>query len=432
MRSLDIIQKSIDYIEDNLKVEITVQELADNANFSLFHYYRLFQAAVGMPVMQYIVRRKLLHAVFEISCAEKMIDVALKYGFETHAGFYKAFKREFGHTPAQFIKKHKVNKPHKINLFKEEHIMITHKRISKILKNWNLENEAITDIFYDVNGIHNDNVFYVGEKYVIKVSANIGKLKSTNDISKSLEKNGFFAATPIKTTDGKDIVEDDELYFILINRLQGECLKANDMYEGDYKSKARFVGEIIGQLSLALEKIDVIVNDVNIYENVKNWALPKTKDLLYLPQTICNDYLETFGGLYDDLPKQIIHRDPNPGNIIVANDKWGFIDFELSERNVRLYDPCYATSAILSESFDENDIKKLSKWIDIYKNIIYGYDTVAKLSDAERKAVPYVFLSNMFVCFAWFSEQEKYKELFEISKKMTKWAVENFNKLLIE
>ena len=32
-----------------------------------------------------------------------------------------------------------------------------------------------------------------------------------------------------------------------------------------------------------------------------------------------------------DLPRQVIHRDPNPSNIILAKDKWGFIDFELSE-----------------------------------------------------------------------------------------------------
>ena len=62
-----LIQSSLDYIEENLKTEITAQELAAHANFSLFHYYRLFLRAVGVPVMQYISRRKLLHAIYEIS-----------------------------------------------------------------------------------------------------------------------------------------------------------------------------------------------------------------------------------------------------------------------------------------------------------------------------------------------------------------------------
>lgn len=42
MGNLDTIQDSIDYIENNLKAEISAQELADQANFSMFHYYRLF------------------------------------------------------------------------------------------------------------------------------------------------------------------------------------------------------------------------------------------------------------------------------------------------------------------------------------------------------------------------------------------------------
>ena len=76
MESLDRIQRSIDYIEENLKSEISAQELAEQANFSVFHYYRLFQMAVGMPVMQYITRRKLHHAMYEIGCGRKIMEVA--------------------------------------------------------------------------------------------------------------------------------------------------------------------------------------------------------------------------------------------------------------------------------------------------------------------------------------------------------------------
>lgn len=53
-----------------------------------------------------------------------------------------------------------INKPYKINLFQEEHIVVTHKKISEILTNWKLENEIIRDVFYE-SGEKNDNVFYV-------------------------------------------------------------------------------------------------------------------------------------------------------------------------------------------------------------------------------------------------------------------------------
>ena len=431
MRNLDRIQDSINYIEKNLKSEISAQELADQANFSMFHYYRLFQTAVGMPVMQYITRRKLLHAIYEISCGNKIIDTALDYGFYTYAGFYKAFKREFGYSPKQFLKNNKSNKPYKINLFQEEHIMITHKKLSEILTNWKLENETVRDIFYN-SGEKNDNAYYVGESYIIKAFANLGSLKNHINISKSIEKLGVSVPTPIETIDGKEIIEDGQLYFILTKRLQGKPIKAINMYEGDYKNKARFVGEIIGQLSLALEKVDAVVNDVNIYDSVKGWAFPKAKDMLNIPESFWEETIDYFGTLYDTLPKQIIHRDPNPSNIITAKDTWGFIDFDLSERNIRVFDPCYAATAILSESFDENDQEKLAQWIEIYKNIIYGYDSVAKLGTNEIKAIPYVILFNQLICCAWFCEQEKYKNIFIANKKMTEWICDNFDKLVIE
>ena len=426
------IQKSIDYIEDNLKSEFTVEELSEMAGFSLFHFYRLFRTAVGMPVMQYVVRRKLLHGIYEIKCGKLMIDMALDYGFSTYAGFYKAFVREFGCTPAQFTKMYKVKKPYRIHLFEEEHIMVTHKKITELLKHWNLQSETVTDIFYEGTGNRNENAYYVGKNYVIKFSANLGKLKNNMDIAKKLAEGGLIAATPIPTTIGEEYIADGELYFCVTKRIQGKQIQPGAMYEGDYKEKARYIGEIIGQLDKALEKTDVLVNDTDTYESVVNWAIPQLEGKMELPKELLDNYKNDFGKAYQSIPRQIIHRDPNPGNIILAEGEWGFIDFELSERNVRIFDPCYAATAILSESFAEGDGQKLKKWIDIYRNIIYGYDAVVSLTDEEKEAVPYVVLSNQLLATAWFSDKEKFRELYETNKKMTQWIAKHFEDLVIE
>lgn len=310
--------------------------------------------------------------------------------------------------------------------------MLTHKKIREILKYWGKETEKITDVVYTESGEISATSSYVGNEYVLKYSANLGKVETNISIAKALENIGLSAAIPIKTLDGKDYVADGELFFYLTQRINGSPLKANTMYIDDYISKARFVGEIIGQLSLALCRIDILADDKNLYENVMNWAIPKLKGTLNVDKEFFNDYAQTFGGLYEGLPKKIIHRDPNPSNIILSDGKWGFIDFELSERNIRIFDPCYAAAAILSESFSERNDEKLSKWIEVYKNIIYGYDDVVKLSTEEKRAVPYVIMSNQLIATAYFSEQEKYKELFEINKKMTEWLTNNFQKLNID
>ena len=421
MNNRATIQKSLDYIEDHLQTEITAAELADMAGFSLFHYYRLFQQATGMPVMQYILRRRLLHGVYAMKQGASKIDAALAYGFDTYAGFYKAFCREFGSTPSAFLESCRAKRPYRIDITKEEHMTITHKKAAQILKNWNLEGEKITDIYYEGTGNKNDSACYVGDGYVLKYTANLGKLMKHIEVSKALENIGLLSAVPVPTADGGQYIQDGGVYFYLTRRLPGSQMVSRRFEDGN----GRFVGEIIGQLHLALERIEDCVSEADLLSTVKDWALPKAKTALNLSDTFCKDYLDTFADLYPKLPRQIIHRDPNPGNIICADDQWGFIDFELAERNARIYDPCYAATAVLSETFGQNN----DRWLEIYRDIICGYDSVARLTEAERKAIAYVILANQFVCVAWFSEQDKYAEIFETNKRMTAWLIEKFEEL---
>lgn len=435
MNYLNIIQSSINYIEENLKCELSAYELAENAGFSLFHYYRLFQGAVGIPVMQYISRRKLYNAIYEISYGKKMIDVAFSYGFETYSGFFKAFKREFDCSPTQYIKKYKVVKPYKINLLQEEYIMITHKKLKEVLTQWSIKEPIkIENFYYHPSGNKSENTWIVNDDFVIKVGTNISGLKQNIKLSKSLSNSGLEAAVPVTTKDNNDYFIDNQLYFYLTNRVKGECIKSDEIYQGDYKANGRYLGELIGQLHLILQEQDkeLICNEPNIYQTIKNWAIPEVKKHMTIENSFYDDYLENFKIFYKDLPKHIIHRDPNPSNIIMRDGKLsGFIDFELSERNIRIFDPCYCATAILSESFSDSSSDKLEKWIDIFKNIITGYDSVCKLTDEEKLSIPYVVYSIQMICVAYFSSIDKYEVLSEINKKMLIWLIENIDILKI-
>ena len=416
-----MIQQGLDYIEENLQTEITGAELAEMAHMSLFHYYRLFRQATGLPVMQYILRRRLLYGIYAMKQGSTKIDAALRFGFETYAGFYRAFCREFGSTPSDFLRLSRAKRPYRIDLQKEEHMTVTHKKAAQILRFWNLENEPITDIYYEGTGNKNENACYVGNAFVLKYTANLGKLKKHIEVSKALESIGLLAAVPVPTAEGQEYIQDAEVYYYLTGRLPGKQMTSHSFGDGD----ARFVGEIIGQLHLALSRIEDCVNDADLLATVRDWALPRAKDAMELPESFCAEYLNTFSELYPTLPRQIIHRDPNPGNILCAQDRWGFIDFELSERNARIYDPCYAATAVLSETFGEGN----DKWLELCRDILWGYDSVAKLTEAERRAIPYVILANQFVCVAWFAEQEKYAELCETNKRMTAWLIGKLEEL---
>ena len=57
------------------------------------------------------------------------------------------------------------------------------------------------------------------------------------------------------------------------------------------------------------------------------------------------------------------------------------------------------------------------------------YDSVVKLTSDECAALPYVVMADQLVSTAWFSEQGKYAELFEINKCMTQWLITIFDEL---
>lgn len=429
MENIDIIQESIDYIEENLKGELNAEVLAKRAAFSVFYYYHVFQSLTGMPVMQYIQKRKLLNAIYEIEIGRTISIVEADYGYETHAGFYKAFKKEFGCSPTKYFNIHKSKKPFRINLKQEEYIMITHKKLKDALENWVIDVPvSIEDIYYS-NEERAANCWKINKKFILKAGKNIEGLKQHINMSKLLVEAGLLASIPIKTKCDSDYYLENGLYFCLMMPVEGIMMSSKEILNDEnYKERARYIGEIIGQLHNVIKNYDCKLecNCNDLFENVTKWEIPIVKEKLEIPLKFYDEYRNTFGQVYAKLPKQIIHRDPNPSNIITKDGKIvGFIDFELTEENIRIYDPCYAATAILSEIFSES--KSHKKWFEIYENIIIGYDSVCNLTKEEKEALPYVVLSNQIICYAYFSQFDKFEELETINKNMTLWLYENID-----
>lgn len=82
--------------------EYTIEELANIAHYSPDHFRRIFMEQMGIPIKQYMTRRKLEYARYDIFQGRRILDVALEYGFETHAGFTKTFKKVFGYPPSLY------------------------------------------------------------------------------------------------------------------------------------------------------------------------------------------------------------------------------------------------------------------------------------------------------------------------------------------
>ena len=95
-------QKAIDYIEANLTEEIDYEKVARQSFSSNYHFQRVFSILCGYTLGEYIRLRRLSLAGAELANGkEKVIDIALKYGYDNPDSFAKAFQRFHGITPSQ-------------------------------------------------------------------------------------------------------------------------------------------------------------------------------------------------------------------------------------------------------------------------------------------------------------------------------------------
>ena len=96
------IQHAIDYIEDNLTETIDYEEVAKQCYSSSYHFQRVFSILCGFTLGEYIRNRRLTLAGRELATTNaKVIDVAMKYGYESPDSFAKAFQKFHGILPSQ-------------------------------------------------------------------------------------------------------------------------------------------------------------------------------------------------------------------------------------------------------------------------------------------------------------------------------------------
>ena len=99
------LEKTIDFIENNLLKRIDIKTLAKKVGFSEFYLQRSFQILTGYSIGEYIRNRRLYLSACELSETDaKIIDVAYKYGYETQESFTKAFKKYHNVTPSKVKK----------------------------------------------------------------------------------------------------------------------------------------------------------------------------------------------------------------------------------------------------------------------------------------------------------------------------------------
>lgn len=96
------LNNAINYIEENICARIDLEEVSKIACCGTYHFQRMFAYIADMPLSEYIRRRRMSLAAVDLQSGnEKVIDVSLKYGYDSPTAFNRAFKGVHGITPSQ-------------------------------------------------------------------------------------------------------------------------------------------------------------------------------------------------------------------------------------------------------------------------------------------------------------------------------------------
>ncbi len=102
---LKVVTHMQDVIEDHLCEPLTLAALTHGTGYSLWHAARMFEEITGVTPFAYLRRRRLSEAAARLAAGDsRVVDVAFDFVFDSHEGFTRAFARQFGLTPAGFMK----------------------------------------------------------------------------------------------------------------------------------------------------------------------------------------------------------------------------------------------------------------------------------------------------------------------------------------
>ncbi len=265
--------------------------------------------------------------------------------------------------------------------------------IERILPLWGIEKEHLSQIY--------SSAWEINHSYVIKMYDNREQLERNITISTILSDYHIPAAKIVLTRKGEKYVGENGFYFLVSQKLQG-C----NITDPKDKVMARKMGCAMAQLHKAFRECEKALAfwDNSLLQEMQGWV----RDTLINNEWQIVDeteYLKAVGALgdvYDHLPRQLIHRDVHFGNFLFFEGNLsGYIDFDLSQRNIRIFDLCYFLTGLLAEETDDAFTEK--EWIEIVRSVLDGYESILKLSDIEKKVIPCVMKCIEILFVAYFT-----------------------------
>jgi Ser/Thr protein kinase RdoA (MazF antagonist) len=263
-----------------------------------------------------------------------------------------------------------------------------------------------------------------GHCFILKEKSDLTKVEQEFNLLSSLSKAGAPVAVPIRAVDGACYASSKGKTYCLYPKLPGEIVL--DHYTGNATGRAKAFGQSIGFLHacfLTCENLSGF-QEMKLIRQIREWAIPcfrKNRDVVdgVTVERIWAEVEQGMGPLYDRLPKQLIHRDPNPANMLFDKGKLtGFVDFDMVVRGPRIFDVCYCGTSILVGGFQ--DSAKVKKWPGLFRSLLRGYQDVFPLTLAEQAAL-YGTLAGIQLLFMAFSLETHAEGAAKCNASVLKW-----------
>lgn len=161
--------KCLAHIEKNLEMPLSVRQIAEQMGYSEYHFSREFKRVMGTSIMDYVIRRKLVKASEMLISGKSVLETAVQFGWQSHGGFTKAFKREYGFSPSLLkMMMLQISDLGGYIFMKKQENFLSKEELLKILKEAMEDiEEGETDTFYHIAcEAYAGMKRYSGEEYV--------------------------------------------------------------------------------------------------------------------------------------------------------------------------------------------------------------------------------------------------------------------------
>lgn len=140
----DFLLRADEYISKYLKEDFSLEEMASFCGYSTFHFSRKFKLATGKTVMEYVREKKIYAAAELLAQGSRVCNAAMEFGFDTHAGFTKAFLAVTGCNPQQYSIHRKTTAVKGMDAMKENKVVIRSIRTEDVNDLWENVYSAMT------------------------------------------------------------------------------------------------------------------------------------------------------------------------------------------------------------------------------------------------------------------------------------------------